>query len=311
METALLLIVWRRPEETKKLIDSIRPFSPQKIYVASDGPKIDDIDNQKKVFEVRKLIDKEINWGCTLKKFYAKSNKGCKLGVTDAITWFFANEEEGIILEDDCIPRNEFFPYCIDLLERYRYEEKIWCICGNSYQRGLSTSKESYFFSRYSQFWGWATWKRSWDKYDNNMKAWADQKNKKFLKREFKSYSTWLYWKSIWDDIYYRSYPDTWDYQWIFCCMLNSGMVCLPNKDLVENIGFGPLATHTTDVKFKRKFINDESTIFPLIHPKYISISSKADQFIERTIQKGPTLKFYIKYFLKRILILIKTNYGK
>ena len=160
MDTALLLILWRRPSETKKLIKAIKKIKPNNLYIACDGPIKKDFHCSQNVKEVKRLIETEINWDCSIKKRYSLENKGCKIGCTDAISWFFSHEEEGIILEDDCIPNNEFFIFCSKLLKKYRFDNRIWQISGNGYQQGIIRGEASYFFSKYPQMWGWATWRR-------------------------------------------------------------------------------------------------------------------------------------------------------
>lgn len=299
MDTALLLILWRRPSETKKLIKAIKKIKPNNLYIACDGPIKKDFQCSQNVKEVKRLIETEINWDCSIKKRYSLENKGCKIGCTDAISWFFSHEEEGIILEDDCIPNNEFFIFCSELLEKYRFDNRIWQISGNGYQQGIIRGEASYFFSKYPQMWGWATWRRCWEKYDKDMKDWENNDIKKNLKKSFDSIKIWLYWKIIWDDIFYHGSPDTWDYQWVFTCMLNSGLIILPNKDLVKNIGFGPLASHNKNSKNSTLFKDYQNNIFPIKHPKYIYRFIEADLYLENTIQVKSPVRFYLKLILR------------
>lgn len=299
LEKALLIIVWRRPIETLKLINALRKVAPKNIYIACDGPIIEDPLSVKQVNEVRDVIDNSIDWDCSVKKKYYEVNQGCKIGVSNAISWFFSLVDEGIILEDDCIPEEEFFEYCSILLERYRDDERIWCISGNNHQGGRLISKDSYFFGSYPQIWGWATWKRCWKHYDRDLKDWGIKANQEKLKNLFSSQRVWFYWKNRWDDIFYKGYPDTWDFQWDYTVLANSGMVCFPNTDLVQNIGFGPLAVHTKDSKFAPRNKYNKNIISPLKHPKYIIKSRNADQYLEKT--RMFNLKIFLIFLIKKI----------
>jgi len=123
----VLLITWRRPGATAEVIKSLREISPKNIYIHSDGPR-DNSNDLEKILETRKLIDEKINWTDNINKIYRKKNKGLYLGGSGAISWFFENEKEGIILEDDTVPNKEFFTYCKEMLSKYREDKRIWCI---------------------------------------------------------------------------------------------------------------------------------------------------------------------------------------
>ncbi|MDI9406541.1 MAG: hypothetical protein QM522_07510 [Chitinophagaceae bacterium] len=118
MNTPLLLIAWRRPHTLRQVIDAIRPVAPTRLYVACDGPNPDRPGEAEKVAATRAVIETEIDWPCQIERLYADVNQGCRLGVSLAISWFFEQVEEGIILEEDCVPHPDFFPYCTTLLER-------------------------------------------------------------------------------------------------------------------------------------------------------------------------------------------------
>ena len=124
--TPLLLIAWRRPHTLRQVIDAIRPVAPTRLFVACDGPNPDRPGEAEKVAATRQVIEQEIDWPCQIERLYSDVNQGCRLGVSRAISWFFEQVEEGIILEDDCVPHPDFFPYCASLLERYRHDLRVW-----------------------------------------------------------------------------------------------------------------------------------------------------------------------------------------
>jgi len=151
----LLLIAWRRPHTLRHVLTAIRSVAPAKIYIACDGPSSDRPGEAEKVAATRIVIDQEIDWPCQIIRRYSEKNQGCRLGVSNAISWFFDNEEEGIILEDDCVPHPDFFPCCSELLARYRDDERVWCISGSNFQDDQWRGVGSYYFSRYNHCWGW------------------------------------------------------------------------------------------------------------------------------------------------------------
>lgn len=243
-EVPVLLLTWRRPDTTRQLIDALRPVAPQTLYVASDGPR--DEAEAAQVQATRELIAREVDWACTLKTRYSDHNQGCQLGVSSAISWFFDQEEEGIVLEDDCVPHPDFFPYCQTLLERYRFDTRIWCISGDNFQDGQWRGEASYYFSRYNHCWGWASWRRCWRHYAQHPEIWRAVCASSSMQRAmFEDPLERRYWLEIWIKLFDQGVPDSWAYRWSLVCMANSGLTALPNRNLVTNIGFGEGATHT------------------------------------------------------------------
>ena len=180
-ETPILILAWRRPNHLKKVIDSLRLIKPINLYISCDGPNHLLENEVKKVDATRKVIANAIDWECNIKKKYSDVNQGCQIGVSSAISWFFQHVEEGIILEDDCVAHVDFYYYCEQLLDRYRLDKRIWCISGSNFQKNIKRGDGSYYFSRYNHCWGWATWKRCWEKYDSNLKNWPKLKNSKLF----------------------------------------------------------------------------------------------------------------------------------
>ena len=290
-KTPILLIAWRRPEKTLKVIEKIKQINAQKIYIACDGYIKSNKTNINKVNETRKVLNDYINWKCEVKKLFCDYNQGCKKGVSNAITWFFKNEKEGIILEDDCLPHQDFFYFCEEMLKKYRSDDRIWSITGQNIQNKVWHGGDaSYYFSKYSHCWGWASWRRCWGKYDRDIKSWPKYKESKILHNLFDRKIEINYWERIFDNLYFRAKPDTWDYQWTYTCLINSGLTIIPNQNLIENIGFDNEATHTKTIVFDTKISNFErftSKIFPIIHPEHIHRNRKADKYTELKCYSG------------------------
>lgn len=244
-DTPLLLIAWRRLDTLRQVIDAIRPVAPTRLFVACDGPNPERPGEAEKVAATRQVIEQEINWPCQIERLYSELNQGCRLGVSRAITWFFEHVEEGIILEDDCVPHPDFFSYCTILLERYRHDARLWCISGNNFQNGQWRGDGSYYFSRYNHCWGWASWRRCWMHYDVDMRQWPSLRNSGLMDTIFEDPLERSYWWGIWQRLVDKGQPDTWDYQWMLTCLANGGLTALPNRNLVCNVGFGADATHT------------------------------------------------------------------
>ena len=167
----ILLVTWRRRDAANTLIDALRQLKPAKIYVASDGPREGLLTEAEKVASTRESIMSNIDWDCEIKTRFSETNQGCRRGVSSAITWFFSNVEEGIILEDDCIPHPDFFKFCENLLNRYRHDESIGIITGyNLKQSTKELNSEYYFYAKHGGIWGWASWASRWKSYQKSIK---------------------------------------------------------------------------------------------------------------------------------------------
>ena len=300
-KTPILFIIFNRPDTTIRVFNEIKKIKPTKIYIVADGPRLNKNGEKEKCEETRKIIDL-IDWQCQVFKNYSNINLGCKKRVSSGIDWFFKNEERGIILEDDCLPNNSFFKFCEEMLEKYKNDERIGMISGDNFQFGKIKNEYSYYFSKYSHIWGWATWRRAWNKYDVNLTDWPKIKKENKLKKIFNNKKDIFYWSSIFDNIY-NNRIDTWDYQWSFTCFLNNYLSIMPQKNLISNIGFGGIgSTHTKKIN---KFSNMETSelSFPLKNPKNIIVSYESDKIVRKN--NYPFLKYFISKFVKNILYSI------
>ena len=244
MNTPILFLIFKRPDTTQQVFDAIRWAKPKYLYIAANAPRLD-IEGEKEKCEKTRDIIKQIDWDCEIKTLFRDEYLSAKESISSAINWFFENVEEGIILEDDCLPSHSFFGYCEELLTKYRDDERIMLISGFNKQNIWNSDKYDYFFSNLGGLWGWASWKRAWSKYDIKMSRldfFSENHffeyllgNKLGKKRKEQMYSV------------IKNNIDTWDYQWGFSRHINSGMACVPSKNLIKNIGCGVDATNTKE----------------------------------------------------------------
>ncbi|MBI1767578.1 MAG: nucleotide-diphospho-sugar transferase [Bacteroidetes bacterium] len=271
LHTPVLLVIFNRPETTKLIFEAIRKAKPPRLYIAADGPRKNVKSDMQKCAEARKIIE-QVDWECKVETLFRDENLNCGVGPSSAFTWFFEHEEEGIILEDDCLPSQSFFWFCQDLLERYRYDSRIMHIGGNNFLNGWQKDSDySYYFSRSGYVWGWATWRRAWKKFDFKIKHYPKAKQNGFFRYYFlnpleKMYRLRKFNKTIADN----GNVNWWDYQWDFARYSNSGLAIVPGVNLVKNIGFGESATHTVNANSKRGFLEASDIKFPLRHPPFI-----------------------------------------
>ncbi|MBD2179746.1 glycosyltransferase family 2 protein [Planktothrix sp. FACHB-1375] len=243
ISTPIAFFIFNRPHLTKIVFDAIAKAKPKKLLVVADGPRFPEED--EKCQKARAAVMANINWECEVLTNFSEPNLGCKERVSSGLNWVFSEVEEAIILEDDCLPHPSFFRFCETLLERYRYDERVMMISGDNFQLGKSRTEYSYYYSKYTHIWGWASWKRAWQYYDVNMKSWPEYKNVNLISSVCEDQLEQKYWTDIFD-IVFNGGMNTWDYQWLYGCWCQNGLSILPNCNLVSNIGFGNEGTHTS-----------------------------------------------------------------
>jgi hypothetical protein len=271
----ILITTYNRPDTTQKVLDVVSQLKPSTIYISGDGPK--DEEDKKKVGIVRAMTVTQIDWKCKLKVDFAKKNLGLRRRMASAIDWFFEDNKEGIILEDDCVPDTSFFPYCEELLKKYQKNKKIMHITGDNFLEAKKGISKSYYFSKHPHCWGWASWRRAWSKYDDKMVKWPKLRNTGWLKNIVNDRIAEIYWKKVFD-LTYADKIDSWAYRWQYSIWLNEGVCINPNKNLVQNIGQGLNATNTKMDKVE----SAGKMKFPLKHPKVIQIDERADKITEK-----------------------------
>ena len=280
LSTPILLIVFNRPETTRRVLGAIRQAAPQRLFVAADGPRPGRSGEAERCAEVLKLVEEGIDWPCEVTYLRRETNLGCRRGVSSAITWFFEQISEGIILEDDCLPSASFFPFCVSMLERYRNETRVGHVGGFNCQFGHKRGPASYYFSRYFHVWGWASWARAWRGYDVDMRDYPDFLAEGVLEKLFVRKALREFWKGNFDAVA-SGKIDTWDYQWVYRNLKDDRLAIVPNYNLIENIGFGEGATHTAIAKKALPELSPEVSE-AIIHPRFLVPDPEADDFTYR-----------------------------
>lgn len=275
----ILFLVFNRPDVTKRVFSRISEVRPSKLYVAADGPRAECNGEPALCNEVRAIVQ-EVDWDCDVKYLFRKENLGCRRAVSAAIDWFFETEEQGIILEDDCLPSRMFFGFTTKLLDCYSENTEIMHIGGNNFHDQSFTVSSSFYFSTIPHVWGWATWKRAWKYYRSRALGLVD----------FVSSGAWLSISSDrdirehWLRCFYAAWSgkvDSWAYLWCFAIVQRRGLSITPSFNLVENIGFSDAATHTKTGDSPK--IGTEANcqnMPPLIYPKVVRPSLEADRII-------------------------------
>ena len=289
LETPLALIIFRRPDHTRRVLKAIAAVRPKVLYVISDGPVPGDLETASAVAECHSIIE-AIDWDCEVKKNYSGVNLGCRDRIVSGLDWVFQNESKAIILEDDCLPEKSFFSYCEHLLEKYEKNERIAGIGGtNIFERRLEGLASDFFFSRYPAIWGWATWNRSWDEYRRELPEVSMTEMKKYIKFSPNS-KTNRYWLTRFKEVR-EGRLDTWDYQLAFTCMENDKLWVIPKSNLIRNIGFGDGAAHTLDPNSPFADLATSSLAQPFAEPKDMNPEEKYDDSLRNEFHVNKRLR--------------------
>ncbi len=275
MKTPILFLFFNRPETTAKVFQAIRAAKPDRLFLAADGPRSERDGEAELCRETRSTVEEMIDWPCEVQRLYREENLGCRVAVSSAIDWFFNHVEEGIILEDDTLPSDNFFNFASTMLERYRGDARVMHISGNNHQHGRIRGDGAYYASRFAHSWGWATWRRAWNLYDSEMSGfprnWDEIAALCNLSSRIKDW--WIIaLKNTREGV-----VNTWDFQWHYTVMKHEGICLIPNRNLVENIGVGEAATHMT-----KRNVASSITIEQLLYftpPSDLEICREADLF--------------------------------
>lgn len=279
-DAPVLLIAFNRPDTTLKVMEVLEKVRPKKLYIAIDGPRANRPEEVELVKEVEK-ITKNISWDCDTNYLIREENVGCKLGVSGAISWVFENEDRAIIIEDDIIAVPEFFNFAGNLLERYKTDERIAMISANNYTP-LATTDGDYLLSQYGHIWGWATWKRVWDKFDVSVPEIHDAVKNNFSNMNFSSASekkhVKRYFNKLATNLKNKS-ENTWDSQFVFFRFQNNLLSLVPKVNLASNIGENSSREEDNNSKPMENYYTSDSDFRLKNHPEKLDWNKEYDAY--------------------------------
>ena len=280
----VLMMVFNRIETTERVFSAVREYAPERLYVSADGPRPDQPDTEK-CAAVRKIFEC-VDWPCEVKTRFRERNLGCRKAPPDGISWFFEQEEEGVILEDDCLPSPDFFRFCAEMLDRYRDDERIMMVAGSCYfDRPLNP--EDYAFSKFTWTWGWASTRKAWRYFDLEMQDFPEFRNQKTIRKLLPGhpFMQWRYIR-VFQKCYEKSpyFYDVWDWMWTYAVMKQRGLCIVPNRNLISNIGDSD-ATHTMNSRTTHRPLQPLPEI--LHHPSEVRDHEANDQRLFNLVHRG------------------------
>lgn len=291
IDVAVLLIFFNRPEKIQKVFDAVREARPSRLYLYQDGARAGRADDVSNVAACRKIFE-DIDWECQVLTMYQEKNYGCDPSEYIAQRWFFDHEEYGIVLEDDDVPGQAFFPFAKELLEKYKDDSRVAIICGMNNYDVEKSIEESYLFSKRGSIWGWASWRRFIDLWDSEY-TWMDDEAKV---NAVKAYCD----GGLSFDTYFRgaqrhraSGRAHYESIMFAAAAMHNMLNIVPKYNMIANVGVGGESTHSTDdirlVPRRNQKLFHKKTYdieFPLTHPDKVERNLRFDRKFKYTLGK-------------------------
>ncbi|MCC6461974.1 MAG: nucleotide-diphospho-sugar transferase [Saprospiraceae bacterium] len=267
-------------------MEQIQAAGPVRLYVHSDGSRAQVPTDAERVAAVRQMIPEILGAGTPVITLFRSENRGLRKGVFDALNWFFEQEEYGIVLEDDCVPDPSLFPFCEELLLRYKDNPQIMHIgCSNLAEDLTQNKSDSYVFSRFSFVWGWASWRRAWQHIKIDLEGLEQFKLEQQIRQLVPDEQAQAYMLDKFEGTA-AGKNNSWAYAWFYSILKNKGLCIVPKTNLVQNRGVGEAgATHTTS----RNRLAEKparAMSFPLLHPADVEVDPALEQHFFYTSQK-------------------------
>jgi len=281
------------------VFEAIKAAQPQQLFIAADGPRAHRPEDAHLCEETRAIVSR-IDWECDVHTLFRDVNLGCRLAILEAIDWFFEYVEDGVILEDDCLPSPSFFAFCGELLDRYRDDSRVMQINGNFYLDGLKGFDSSYYFSKLSACWGWATWKRAWRFNDPDMSGYKELRGAGGCRRYYESRQIGSWMQSYFDEAI-RPACGIWSTVWAYAIMKNNGLCINPTVNLVQNIGIDETATSGSIAYFQRYSVYTADDIKAIQHPNHVACDCVADALYFDAVVKKTDPRFSVRWRLRQL----------
>ena len=290
----VLLIFFTRADVFEKGFEAVRAVKPRRLLLWQDGPRENRPDDIENIEKCRKIAE-NIDWDCEVHKCYNEKNYGCDPSTFYAHKWAFSIVDKLIVLEDDVVASSDFFRFCKELLDKYENDERIARICGMNEIKNFKC-EDSYFFSKIGSVWGWATWKRVADTWDEDYSFLADENAMSLIRNYRSGDRSYPHYEEVCKGHKTEGVPH-WETIQTYARYFNSQLNITPAKNLVKNIGLGEESTHSkTEIQCLPKQIREafycdaESLEFPLRHPKYVIDNVEYKNQLYKRIGKGHPL---------------------
>jgi len=283
LHAPVAFIVFNRPEQTARVFAEIARAQPKQLLIVADGPRADRAGEVERCAQVRDIVS-HVDWPCDVRTNFSNTNLGCRRRVSSGLDWVFDHVPEAIVLEDDCLPDPTLFRFMDEMLARYRDDERIMMVTGTNPMDRWKDERQRYHFWYCGSIWGWASWRGAWRHSDVDMRPWNDDEARQRVRDVFAEPELYEPRLAAYDKVA-RGEIDTWDMQWSFARIVNSGLSVVPSVNLVSNIGFGEGATHTRSAGSPIANLPTTPMTFPLRFHDYVAVDREYDRAFTRRVR--------------------------
>ena len=298
IEVAVLLLFFNRANCIKQVFEQVKKARPSKLFLYQDGPR-----NEKDIVginECRRIVS-DIDWECEVHTFYQDRNFGCDPSEYISQKWMFSILDKGIVLEDDDVPSVSFFKFCKELLDKYEDDERICMISGMNYEEETKNCPYDYFCTSDSAIWGWASWKRVIDKWDEKYSFLDDEYHVNLLHKYIKNTKQRSFLIKMFNQ-HRNSGKEYYESILIANQLLNHGLAIVPRKNLITNIGLTSDSTHfngslkSVPNSIARIFTMKRFELdFPLKHPNFVIENLYYKERIDKILARNSRLRTIIR----------------
>lgn len=280
IDVPVALIFFNRPEQFARVFETVKQARPTRLFLIQDGPRPGNSKDAENIQKCRDVID--IDWECEVESDFSEENLGCGKRIFTGLSRCFQKVDRLVILEDDCVASQSFFPFCQEILERYKDDLRVSLISGMNHLNTFPAVEDDYLFSCVGSIAGWATWKRCWDGVTFSLEETVKDSQAMRLLQNYEKYASHR--SSVYSTVK-RKYAQmcrgeklsSWSTQFGINQILNSQLVIVPRVNLMSNIGLSAeSANSVSNIKlvprgarplYQLKLFEME---FPLKHPKYV-----------------------------------------
>lgn len=273
VDVPVLILFFNRPKQLQAVFEQVRKARPSRLFLYQDGPR-----NEKDmpgILACREVVS-HIDWDCQVEHLYQERNYGCDPSEYISQKWAFSKVDKCVVLEDDDVPCVSFFAFCKEMLDRYESDTRITMVAGFNNQEVTPDVPYDYFFATTFSIWGWASWRRVVDQWDEHYTFLDDSFNMKQLRDVIRE-------RSYRSDIIpmcqnHRRNGKAY-YESIFqaAMLFSNGLAIVPTRNMINNLGVTDDSTHfagsvhTLPKGYRRIFTMSRFEVeFPLRHPRYV-----------------------------------------
>ena len=314
IDVAVLMLFFNRPELFRKVFEEVKQARPSRLFLYQDGPRNEQ--DMPAIMACRRIAE-QIDWECEVHRAYQTENQGCNPSAYLSHKWAFSMADKCIVLEDDVVPSQSFFPFCKTLLDRYEHDTRIWMIAGFNTDEITPNTAADYFFTSVFSIWGWASWRRVIDTWDAHYGFLDDRQCMSQLQQLVEHRKIYRQFLPMCRDHRDSGKPFFESIFWA-SMLLNSALAIMPTRNLVSNIGATQNSAHyTADLqtlprRLRRMFTMRRFTLdFPLKHPAYVIEDVAYKERVYKAYAWGHPLIKIGRSFEELFLNLPQRRFGK